>query len=109
MGDFLDNNVFMPCSWRWYEALDELLEPAGVPIRFAKLTEASPIPIPPPDEWPMMGHWTHEIVASKEPLDRLLAAGVSNGEDAAALQLAYEKWIVPACDRPDSMIVGFHG
>ena len=46
MGEFLNNGAFMPCDWAWLEMLDAALELAGVPIRFLKLIQSLPIPIP---------------------------------------------------------------
>jgi hypothetical protein len=110
MGEVLNNGMFMPCDWDWLESLDAVLEPAGVPIRFLKLIQSLPIPIPEPEERPMIGHWTHdEIVASKEPLARLLAAGVSDPQIAEALQDVHDDWIAPAVAQPGSMIIGFYG
>ena len=110
MGEVLNNGMFMPCDWEWLESLDAVLEPAGVPIRFMKLIQSPPIPIPEPDEHPMLGHWTHEeIVASRDPLARLLAAGVGDDQIAEALRDVHDDWIVSAVAQPGSMIIGFYG
>jgi hypothetical protein len=108
LGERLDNGPFCPCDDDWYEQLDEVLEEAGVPIRFLYLTGNPPIPLPSQNDWPEVGHWTNLEIRQAAPLlvGRLLQ--VEDEEVGEALE-AMQGWLGQAAKVRGSILVGFHG
>jgi hypothetical protein len=98
---------FPPCGTRRYEQLDEVLRPAAVPLRFGDLIDQPPLPIPPADDWPCVGHWPTSATAATQPLSQLLGR-VEDPQVRPALQTALG-WLHAAAANPGSAIVGFHG
>lgn len=71
LGQALDNAPFYPCPARHLsETVDPQLAQAGATIRMTDLAfGGAPVPIPLPDDFPAIGHWTAEQVsANVEPL-----------------------------------------
>lgn len=108
LGQFMSNRGFSPVNIQWYEDLDKLLESSGIAIRFWDLIADCPIKIPLSDDWPMIGHWTHQqMTQSLEPMKKLAQRELDE-EQAEALNTATE-WMTAALKNPKLMIVGFHG
>jgi hypothetical protein len=108
MGERLNPNPFAPCNWAWYENLDSILRRHEVPLRLEKLVTDCPIPLPPPDPVPCVGHWNQaDISAGRIPLCKLLER-LEDREVADALRVVSE-WLEQASAEPGSLIVGFHG
>jgi hypothetical protein len=107
LGELLDNRHFVPCDMAWYTTLDETLAHHRVPLKFADLIYRSPVPIPEPDDWPCVGHWTDEDFAAADRLEAILPQiDDPNIKDALASALG---WLEAARECPGSLIVGFHG
>jgi len=107
IGEPLSNDGFSPCKTGWYEQLDEILKAHGVPLRFADLIYDAPIPIPPADDWPCVGHWGTAALAATQPLAQLIDR-IDEADVKQALQTALG-WLRAAEAEPGSVIVGFHG
>jgi hypothetical protein len=78
-----------------------------VPLRFADLIYDAPIPIPPADDWPCVGHWGTAALAAAQPLAQLIDR-IDEADVKQALQTALG-WLRAAEAEPGSVIVGFHG
>ncbi len=107
VGEGLSNVGFSPCKVAWYEQLDEVLADQRVPLRFADLIHRSPLPIPPADDWPCVGHWGLKDLAAVGPLAELLPH-IDDPEVKESLATALG-WLRGATENPGSVIVGFHG
>ena len=108
LGHRISNRGFSPVNVEWHEDLDKLLERSGIAIRFWDLIAKCPIQIPLSDDWPMIGHWTHQQMShALEPMKKL-ARGELDEEQAEALKTATE-WMTAALKNPKLMVVGFHG
>ncbi len=69
MGRWLHWNPFSPCRYGWFFELDKFLMEQGVPLRFARLVDDCPIPLPEPRELPCIGHWRFDLMqAARQPL-----------------------------------------
>ena len=107
IGTPLSNEGFSPCKIGWYEELDEVLELHRVRLRFADLIYQPPIPIPRADDWPCVGHWGANEIATIEPLAGIIQ-NIDDREVKQALETALD-WLRDGVKHPGSFIVGFHG
>ena len=107
IGQPLSNDGFSPCSVEWYDRLDEVLKAHDVPLRFARLINDPPIPIPEAGDWPCVGHWGTDAIAAAPRLAQALER-IDAGDVKRALGTALE-WLRAGAAAPDSIIVGFHG
>src|SRR5437867_3271527 len=68
MGERLHCNPFSPCRYGWFEQLDGFLAGHLVPLRFAKLLDDCPIPLPEARELPCVGHWLFDEIKTAREL-----------------------------------------
>jgi hypothetical protein len=108
LGTWLSNRGFSPCSTKWYQQLDDYLAASHVSLRFQDLTSNCPIDIPLSDDWPMIGHWSHEQIDESTASIARLASDAADPDIAEALATVVE-WFTEAANDPNLMIVGFHG
>ncbi len=62
-GKYLNNNAFSPFRGDWLEQVDRGLAALKLSVRVTAFYGTPPSPIPPPDEVPGYGEWSHEQCA----------------------------------------------
>jgi len=99
---------FCPCGTEFLEWLGEQLRPHRVPLMMARLVVVPPMRLPPPNDWPCVGHWTAaEMRRGAGPLRR----AIPKLRDARAAEALEEVggWLAAADKRPGHILVGFYG
>ncbi len=108
LGTYLSNYCFSPCTIAWYEQLDDYLATTDTALRFDDLINNCPIRIPMSDDWPVIGHWSHQQIINAAPYMSKLATAASDHDVAEALR-SVNDWFNEATKDPNLFIVGFHG
>ncbi|MGI5243812.1 DUF7691 family protein [Dactylosporangium sp. CA-139066] len=70
-GRFLDNSPFYPCPSAYLDAhVDPTIKATGATLSmFELISGGAPVPLPPPDDFPGIGHWpAADVAANVEPL-----------------------------------------
>ena len=108
IGTYLPNNCFSPCKFEWYDQLDRFLATTDIELRFSQLVYNCPVEIPEPDDFPSIGHWTHEQIAAAAPMITKVADSAQDETIGEALSVVSE-WLKQGVEDSNSMIIGFHG
>jgi hypothetical protein len=99
-GQFLANNPFYPCPSQYLtDTVDPDLKATGATLRMDDLIfRGAPVPFPAPGDFPAIGYWTADEVASN-------ATSVQSGTSEKVRTVA--AWAALAADRSQG-IVGFY-
>jgi hypothetical protein len=107
LGEELDAISSIAQSSKWIDSIDQYLAEIEIPVKFADLIYSGcPVPIPEPDDYPMIGRLSPEVIAQGlEPLRSVVLAHPNDDPESTVLQL--RQWFEHASARPGSSLVGF--
>ena len=107
VGEELPNVCPIAGASDWIEEVDALLEDKGIPVRLNGLVYGgSPVSIPEPDDYPFIGKWTTDELASAKTAFE--SADLTNVDPEMAETLQQMRgWIEAAAKKPGVSIVGF--
>ncbi len=94
-------------AYDWIQEVDAVLNEHGVPISLNDLVyTGSPVPIPQPDDYPVIGKWDAHTIAPA--LDAMRSIDLSQLDyDAKSTLVQMQGWLEATLKTPDRCVIGF--